>query len=179
MDLSGDLSGTEIESARLVLRAITDVDAAEAFEHLTASIARYMEWNLPEPSEFAATRQALLSDIALGANLHLAIRMAGTGEFVGMAGLHPASGTMLEAGLWLKESAQGCGYGQEAIAALIAWAGGRYRPSGFLWPVVEENLPSRRLVERLGGTISGERFRTKPGDMERKVLLYEITRSHP
>jgi RimJ/RimL family protein N-acetyltransferase len=108
------------------------------------------------------------------AELHLVIRLNSTDEFVGRAGLHPADGTMLETGVWIKESAQGHGYGREAVAAVIKWAGEKLRPSGFLYPVVDENTPSRRLAEALGGKIIGMRQRRKPGDKERKLLLYHI-----
>jgi len=81
---------------------------------------------------------------------------------------------MLETGVWIKESAQGRGYGREAVAAVIKWASEKFRPSGFLYPVVDENTPSRRLAETLGGKIIGTRQRHKHGDEERKLLLYRI-----
>jgi len=40
--------------------------------------------------------------------------------------------------------------------------------------VVDENTPSRRLAEALGGEIIGTRRRRKPGDVERRLLLYRI-----
>ena len=108
----------------------------------------------------------------LGTELHLVIRLNGTDEFVGRAGLHPADGTMLERSM--DQMAQGHGYGREAVAAVTKWAGEKFRPSGFLYPVVDENIPSRRLAEALGGKIIGTRQRRKPGDKERKLLLYHI-----
>ena len=84
---------------------------------------------------------------------------------------------MLETGIWIKESAQGHGYGREAVAAVIKWASEKFRPSGFLYPVVDENTPSRRLAEALGGKIIGTRQRHKTGDKERKLLLLPHTRA--
>jgi hypothetical protein len=40
--------------------------------------------------------------------------------------------------------------------------------------VVDENTPSRKLAEALGGGIIGTRQRHKPGDNERELLLYRI-----
>jgi RimJ/RimL family protein N-acetyltransferase len=174
MVLCGDLSHTLITSTRLVLRAFTAADAVESFEHANATIALFMSWNPPAEAEFEGIRQAHLSQIKLGTDLHLVIRLKETEEFVGRAGLHPADGTMLESGIWIKESAQGHGYGREAIAAVTKWAGETFRPSGFLWPVVDENMPSRRLAQALGGRIAGTRQRQKPGDKDRKLLLYHI-----
>jgi RimJ/RimL family protein N-acetyltransferase len=175
MVLSGDLSQTLITSGRLALRAFEAADAAESFEEASAAIAQFMSWNPPaSESEFETIWQGRLSQMKAGTELHLVIRLNGTDEFVGAAGLHPADGTMLGTGIWIKESAQGHGYGREAIAAMIKWASEKFRPSGFLYPVVEENTPSRELAETLGGKIIGTRQRHKPGDTERKLLLYRI-----
>ena len=150
MVLSGDLSHTSITSARLALRAFTAADAALSFAEASATIARFMSWNPPASErEFETIWQGHLSQMKLGTELHLVIRLNSTDEFVGRAGLHPADGTMLETGVWIKESAQGHGYGREAVAAVTKWAGEKFRPSGFLYPVVDENIPSRRLAEAL------------------------------
>jgi RimJ/RimL family protein N-acetyltransferase len=57
-----------------------------------------------------------------GTETHLVIRLNSTNEFVGAAGLHPADATMLETGIWIKELAQGHGYGARSCAAVITWA---------------------------------------------------------
>ena len=109
-----------------------------------------------------------------GKELSLVIRLTSTNEFIGRAGLHPANGTFFETGVWIKESAQTRGYGREAVAAVIRWASEKFQPSGFLYPVVDENIPSRRFAEALRGEIIGTRHRQKAGDKERKLLLYRI-----
>jgi RimJ/RimL family protein N-acetyltransferase len=175
MVLSGDLSHTLITSARLALRAFKAADAAESFEEASATIARFMSWNPPAWERgFETIWQGHLSQMKLGTELHLVIRLNSTDEFVGRAGLHQVDGAMLETGVWIKESAQGHGYGREAVAAVIKWAGEKFRPSGFLYPVVDENTPSRKLAEALGGKIIGTRRRHKLGDKERKLLVYHI-----
>src|SRR6516162_7123577 len=83
---------------------------------------------------------------------------------------------------WKRESGsrnrhKGRGYGREAVAAVIGWASEKFHPSGFLWPVVDENIPSRRLAEALRGKIIGTRQRHKAGDKARKLLLYRIPAS--
>jgi RimJ/RimL family protein N-acetyltransferase len=152
MVLSGDLSQTFITSARLVLRAFKAADAAESFEEASTAIAQFMSWNPPaSEKEFETIWQGRLSQMKAGTELHLVIRPNSTDEFVGAAGLHPADGTMLETGIWIKESAQGHGYGREAVAAVIKWASEKFRPSGFLYPVVDENTPSRKLADSRKG----------------------------
>ncbi|MEM7189786.1 MAG: GNAT family N-acetyltransferase [Pseudomonadota bacterium] len=74
--------------------------------------------------------------------------------FVGGTGLaHPADWPRHELTWWLMPVARGTGFATEASRAVLIWA---YDTLG--WPVVEthmrdENLPARRLAERLGGTM--------------------------
>jgi RimJ/RimL family protein N-acetyltransferase len=134
-----------------------------------------MSWNPPASEEdFRAIWQPTLADMAAGRQLSLTLRLTDSREFIGSAGLHPADGALLETGLWIKETAQGRGYGREAVAAVVAWASRRFQPSGFLYPVVDENLPSCRLAESLGAKIIGMRQRQKAGDAMRTLLVYCI-----
>jgi len=175
MVMSGDLLRTLIASERLTLRAFTAADAADSYGEVTARIAKFMSWSPPTSErEFETISQGQLSNMKAGKELHLVIRLTSTNEFVGRMGLHPADAALLETGIWVKQSAQRHGYGREAVVALIKWASARFQPSGFLWPVVEENTPSRGLAECLGGEIIGTRRRRKAGDMERTLLLYRI-----
>jgi len=178
MELSGDLSQICVTSARLTLKSFTAADAAESFAGANARVAKYMSWNPPaSESEYRSIWESSLIDMKMGRQLSLVIRLTGTNEFVGSAGLYPADGALLETGIWIREAAQGQGYGREAVAAVIEWASDRFHPSGFLWPVVDENTPSRRLAETLGGEIIGTRQRQKAGDKNRNLLLYLIPSS--
>ena len=62
---------------------------------------------------------------------------------------------MPELGIWLRKEAQDQGYGREMLTTVIAWAIDRFKPQGFIYPVAEENLRSRRLAEGLGGVLTG------------------------
>lgn len=89
-------------------------------------------------------------------------------EFVGVAGLHGLTGDSAEAGIWLKEAAQGRGFGYEAVQGLLDWATQAMGFDEFQWPVARDNLRSRSLAEKLGGTIVGEFHSAKyPGVMYR------------
>ena len=170
MVLSVDLSQTLITSERLSLRSFTPADAAETFAEANARIATYMSWNPPaSEKEFKAIWQGHLANMKTGRELHLVIRDTVTNDFIGRTGLNPADAALLETGVWIKESAQGRGYGREAVAAVIKWASERFHPSGFLYPVVDENIPSRRLAEALRGEIVGTLQRHKAGDKTRTL----------
>ena len=66
-------------------------------------------------------------------------------------------------GIWLRDEAQGQGHGQDMVTALIRRATARYGPPYFRYPVAIENRPSRRIAEKLGGTIIG-RYRIQKHD---------------
>src|SRR5262245_41091997 len=136
MKAAGDLRTVSITSARLHLRAFTPKDAPEAFALVTPALTRFMGWD-PSPSlpAFSTIWRAWLPAMAAGTDLALAVRLKETREFLGMAGLHRIDCPQPEIGIWIRESAHGLGYGREAVAAVIAWAAGRFRPAGFVYPV--------------------------------------------
>ncbi len=92
-----------------------------------------------------------------------------TGAFVGGAGIaHPADWPRHELTWWLMPEAQGTGFATEASRAIISWAFGVLG-----WPVVEthmrdENLPARRLAQRLGGQVIARQ--TFPDGVTRDVF---------
>ncbi len=175
MFLSGDLTQVRISTERLTLRSFTAEDAHDSFVEANVRIARYMSWNPPaSESAFRDIWQGTMADMKLGRQLSLTIRLASTDDFIGSAGLNPAEGDLLETGLWIKEAAQGRGYGREAVAAVIGWGSAMFHPSAFLYPVVDENAPSCRLAESLGGVVRGTRRRQKSGDTMRTLLLYHL-----
>src|SRR5205807_3377603 len=81
-----------------------------------------------------------------------------------------------ELGIWIKEAAHGRGYGREAIAALLRWAGAHLGVTGFVYPVAEGNGPSRRLAESLGGAIIAMRKLRKPTGVILDEVVYRIER---
>ncbi|MEM9060010.1 MAG: GNAT family N-acetyltransferase [Pseudomonadota bacterium] len=92
-----------------------------------------------------------------------------TGAFLGGTGIvHPVGWPRHELTWWLMPDAQGTGFATEASRAVLNWA---YGTLG--WPVVEthmrdENMPARRLAERLGGTVIARE--TFPDDVTRDVF---------
>ena len=121
-----------------------------------------MNWD-PPPSlqEYETIWRTWLPAMETGTDLHLVIRSASSRELLGVAGLHNIGLAELELGIWIKESAQGTGYGREAVAAVIRWASSRFGVAAFSWPVAEENVRSRRLAEALNGAIVGNIERRK------------------
>jgi len=171
-----DLSGLQLRSERLTLSAYAPADAPEAFAAITPSLARWMSWEPPASVEaLAEVLGGLSAGIKAGRAFDPAvIRLAQTGEFLGLGGIHKLDAPEPEPGIWIKEAAHGHGYGREAVKALIDWAGAELGFASVIYPVAERNAPSRRLVEALGGAEVGRRPLIKPGGAELSLVLYRI-----
>jgi RimJ/RimL family protein N-acetyltransferase len=173
-----DLRNTDLSSPRLSLKAFVPEDAKEVFGAVTPRLTRFMSFD-PSPSldAFARVWGAWLPQMAAGTDLFLVVRLRSTGEFLGVAGLHGIGNPEPETGIWIKESVHGSGYGWEAVATVVAWASRECGATAFLYPVVEENRPSRRLAESLGGTVVGARRLRKSAGLEHPEVIYRIPAS--
>lgn len=170
-----DLTKTILSSTRLRLKAFEREDAPEIFAAVTPSLTRFMAFD-PSPSfeAFSEIWPSWIPKMASGAELFLVMRLALTGEFLGMVGLHNIGDQEPEAGVWIKEAAHGFDYGQEAVSMLITWAARTIRVRGIVYPVVEQNQPSRRVAENLSGEIVGRRRLKKSDDLEFPMVVYRI-----
>jgi RimJ/RimL family protein N-acetyltransferase len=170
-----DLNDVTFASARLVVSAFKPQDAADSLPNVTPTLTRYMSFD-PSPSleAFAAIWSRWLAEMAAGTDLAAAVRLAATGDFLGMTGLHRIANNEAETGIWIKETAHGFGYGREAVSALIAWAARELALRAVIYPVVEENRPSRKLAEALGGMIVGKGRLEKSGGIGYATVIYRI-----
>jgi RimJ/RimL family protein N-acetyltransferase len=170
-----DLRAVAIEYKRLSLRSFTEADAAESFAAATVVVTRFMGWDpSPSPAAFADVWHEWLPKMAAGTDVALTVRLRLTGEFFGVAGLHRIGSPGPEIGIWIKEQAQGIGYGREAVAAVIAWAVRALAVTSFEYPVVVENWRSRRVAESLGGVLAGTRMLRKPSNVVLDEVVYLI-----
>src|SRR5262249_46574804 len=149
----------------------TAADADEVFDAVTPSLTRFLAFE-PSPSRaaFAEVWRPWLPQMARGTHLYLVVRLAGSREFLGVAGLRDVGGPEPEVGIWIKEPAQRRGYGSEAVRAMIDWAARRPETESFLYPVAAENQRSRRIAERLGG----DAIATRDNPKFTTTVLYRI-----
>jgi RimJ/RimL family protein N-acetyltransferase len=155
-------AGFRLQTDRLDLSPAGPADAAEMFPLITPTLTRFLSFDPPSSEEsLSAIVASWPLAMAAGTDLHMAVRRRSGGELLGMAGVHGMKTATPELGIWIGERWQGQGYGREAIGALANWAFATLRPQGLLYPVAERNEPSRRLVERLGGVVVGQRTHRK------------------
>lgn len=175
-----DFRKTTLSSARLRLTAFEPDDAAEIFAAVTPTLTRYLAFD-PSPS-FAAFSEiwpTWIPKMASGTDLFMVVRLAQTGEFLGMVGLHNIGELEAEAGVWIKKTSHGSGYGREAVTALVGWAAGATGVQRIIYPVVEYNHPSRRVAESLGGVVVGSRRLRKTDDLDHPTVIYRIPAPRP
>ena len=170
-----DLSSVSLSSQRLLLKSFTRDDAPEAFLEATPTIAHFMSWE-PAPSleAFELIWQRWIPKMRAGTDLNLAVRHKPSFEFLGVAGLHNTDAIEPEVGIWIEESQHGHGYGREAVAMIVAFVAEDLGKQAVVYPVVEQNGPSRRLAESLGGKIIGTRLLRKAAGIEHPEIVYRI-----
>jgi RimJ/RimL family protein N-acetyltransferase len=168
-----DLRAVAIESKRRSLRSFTDADATESFAAATVAVTRFMAWS-PSPSALAEIWHEWLPRMAAGTDVALTVRLRLTDKFLGIAGLHRIGSPEPELGIWIKEQAQGIGYGREAVVAAIAWAARALAVTSFEYPVAVENRRSQRIAESLGGVVAGTRMLRKRSDVVLDEVVYRI-----
>jgi RimJ/RimL family protein N-acetyltransferase len=175
-----DLGAIELTSERLVLKPCRPEDTPEVFAPITPTLARWMSWEPARSIEELETVFAAMAErTAAGREVALVARRAADGEFLGMTGLNALDTAEPETGIWIKESAHRQGFGRECVTAVLGFAGEVLGLPALVYPVVEENLPSRRLAQSLGGVIVGARILTKPSGLRRPMVVYRIPTARP
>jgi RimJ/RimL family protein N-acetyltransferase len=149
-----------IQSARLQLRRFQMMDAEEVFGSITPAIAKFMPWEPPSWDEYVTRCEKRVQDPEPN-NFSFVIRRLDNRECLGMASFEGADSVSPELGLWLKESAQGQGFGREVVMALVAWGHATLGKQSFIYPVAVQNTASRRIAENLHGEIIGNRTNPK------------------
>jgi RimJ/RimL family protein N-acetyltransferase len=166
------VGGIRLETARLELRPADQVDVPEMFAAITPDLTRYLSFDPPASAEALADIVASWWQGRIaGDDLHFALRSREDDTFVGMAGLHALRTLEPEIGIWIREKLHGRGLGREAITGLAGFAFRELGVASLLYPVALANLPSRRLVEGLGGVPCGSRSHRKY-----EAVVYRLTR---
>ncbi|AJC20533.1 GNAT family N-acetyltransferase [Pandoraea pulmonicola] len=151
-----------IESQRLTLRPFQPADAPEAFDCISARLARYMSWEpSPDLEHFESVWQTWLTQMTNGTDYVFTVRLHDGDAFLGLAGLHRTTDEYPELGIWIRESQHGNGFGTEAVRAVADWGARVLGIRGYVYPVATENTPSRRIAESLGGVVIDARTTPK------------------
>lgn len=153
-----DFNSIIILGSRVKLVPISAEYSKIIFQEFTDEITRYMVPATPTKIEqINDFIQSSISNMNKNIDLTLAILNKTDGEFLGVCGLHgklnPDEPIL---GIWLKRSAHGHKYGQEAIKVLADWARENVIFKHMVYPCDIDNIASRKIAENLDGSI----FRT-------------------
>jgi RimJ/RimL family protein N-acetyltransferase len=174
-----DLSGLDIETARLRLRAYRNEDADDIHAAVTPTLTRFMTF-VPTKSadEMRAVGRKWLEEQKAGTSVSVVLRTRAEGLFVGMSGLHYRDDPEPEVGIWVREDRHRQGFGQEAVAALIRYAGEVMGHDSVIYPFFEPNGASRGLATSLGGVAFDIRvFEKKATGEVFRDIVYKIPTS--
>jgi len=155
-----DFSNVSIESERLALKPISFDYDREIFTEFNDNVTKYLRQgpneNLEAVNNFIRTS---IEETKTGERLRLMV-MSKKGEFLGLASIEHTDRRTPEFGLWLKEAAQGQGFGQELIIALAEWANDNLDFDYLRYRAATENPGSWKIAEKLveiyGGEFVGE-----------------------
>jgi len=118
-----------------------------------------------------------INNMKTNSELILAITKKYNSEFLGCCGLHiKETPDTPELGIWLKKSAHGNKYGQEAIKTLIDWCKENIEFDYLIYPVDKKNIPSRKIPESLGGTIFREEIVKTMNNTYLDEVIYKISK---
>jgi len=171
-----DISTLQIETERLTLKPISLDFAEDIFREFTSEITEYMypkpNENLEETQKFI--QKAMQTDIEKS-ELHLVIQNK-NGEFLGMIGLHELNTENPEFGIWLKKSAHGNKFGQEAALVFKIWTDKHLNYQNLIYPVDHRNIGSKKVAEFFGG-ISDQKITNKMSGNGKtlEIVEYQIT----
>lgn len=175
-----NLDKIKIESARLRIRPIELSDAEDVFREFTPAVATYMT---PSPAASIEDTKGFLKYAIEGrkkaTDLQLVIECVESGQFFGLIGLHTRFGARTpEIGIWLKSTAQGKGFGREAVVALKEWSDRNLDYDHIVYPVSDLNTASRKIPESLGVIAGEEKVHVERAGREAlEILTYAIPRS--
>jgi RimJ/RimL family protein N-acetyltransferase len=85
---------------------------------------------------------------------HFVIRENISGKFIGCASLYDVNTKTPEMGVWLTKDCWGKGYGFEVFSALKKFAK-EIKCTKVICRVAKGNMPSKRIVEKVGGEMTG------------------------
>jgi [ribosomal protein S5]-alanine N-acetyltransferase len=162
------------KTERLILQPVSDEHKFDICREFTAEVTKYMPFT---PNGDINVIESFISrssqELSEGTGIQFCILDIETGEFLGVCGLHHTDTAAIEIGLWLKIGEHGKGYGTEVVKALIKFAEEHFKFDFLYYPVDKENIPSRKIPEKLGFTAVKEYISPKSPTENLNMVEYQ------
>lgn len=170
-----DLSSIVITTERLTILPTREEYAEAIFKELTPGVAKYLSFDpsgkMEDTIAYIRSSQA---EIKNGKEMPVVILDRVTKHLIGGGGIHNLTSSKPKLGIWIKLSAQGNGYGREAVEAFMEWLKENIQYEYIVYPVAKVNGPSRKLIEGLGGIVGEEKIYTSPSGKILDEVEYRI-----
>jgi RimJ/RimL family protein N-acetyltransferase len=146
-----------IDTPRLVLRPVAETDVEDLWPYVSdPTFPRFMSWAAHRDREQTrAVIASQLAELAAGTSITWAIEHERRAS--GMIGLHGITWHLrawrvdrAELGYWLAPGLAGQGLMSEAAVAVVGWAFETLRLHKVNVGCIEDNVASRRVIEKLG-----------------------------
>ncbi|HOW60257.1 MAG TPA: GNAT family N-acetyltransferase [Candidatus Moranbacteria bacterium] len=170
-----NLLNVEVETERLKLKPVSLEYKDMIFSAFTDEVTKFMFPSTPKQIE--DTEKFIkdsIDEMEKGINFLISIFNKETNEFLGGGGIHDLNTKTPGLGIWIKKSAHGNKYGREAITGLKEWADKNLDYEYLLYPVVKENIASRKIPESLGGKVVREFIKKKQNGEDMELVEYRI-----
>lgn len=173
-----DTSNISLETTRLKLVPLSLTHLDDIFKEFTSEIALHLNPQLAgNPKDIESPITNSLEQMKKGENIQLVVLDKQTDEFLGHLGLLRIHTSEPEMGIWLKKSAHFHKYGQEAAQAIKNWADEHLKYNYIKYQVEKANIPSRKIVELLGGKFVCELITHNQNGKEIDEVEYAIPRN--
>jgi ribosomal-protein-serine acetyltransferase len=175
----------ELIGPRVIVRTWRMADAAELFAAVEESRERlslWMTWLDQQriPADAVAYCRRMSELWAARGGFPFGIWHRESGAFLGGTGLHNVNWSVpsIEIGYWLRNSAVGHGYVEEAVRLQLGFAFDQLGMERIALTCDPENARSRRIPEAIGFTLEGHLRRDirMPNGALRDTLVYSILR---
>lgn len=163
-----------LKTERLMIQPYSNSYLEQYFKEFTDEIVKYQY-----PDSFCDMNKAdevmskFVTDMEQGKMLELVI-LTHDGEFLGSMEAFDITGKTPELGIWLKNSAQGKGYGHEALKCLVDYLNSTDKYEYYLYGVDQRNEPSVHLVEKFHFEKCGYEEVTTQSGKTLHLLIYHI-----
>ena len=170
-----NLYKVKIETSNLLIRPISFADAEFIFREFNEQVTTYLP---VEPSRQITETESFIRNarerLQRGSDLNLVIIKQDSQEFCGCAGLNYLKSKHPHLGIWIKKTAQGRGYGFEAISALKKWAEANLDYQSLIYLVDKNNLPGLKISNYLGGKLTNNYQKATSIGKILDILEYQI-----
>ena len=163
-----------LKTERLMIQPYSNSYLEQYFKEFTDEIVKYQY-----PDSFCDINKAnevmskFVTDMKQGKMLELVI-LTHAGEFLGSMEAFDITGKTPELGIWLKSSAQGKGYGHEALKCLVDYLNSTDKYEYYLYGVDQRNESSVHLVEKFHFEKCGYEEVTTQSGKTLHLLIYHI-----